>query len=646
MKNFAQIPWLVLACAVFVFVFSGLFSYLVLDHIPHINDEISYLFQAKIFMLGKFYVPSPCAKEFFNFTHIINNGKWYSQYPPGYPILLLFGLLIGAPWIINPSLASLAIILFYFLGKEIYNVKVGVWTSFLGTISIWYLVMSSTMMSHLSCTFFITLFLLYVFKSLKKPSIMNGFFSGLGLGMAFLIRPQAAIFIGLPFVLFYAIKMLSKLHIMWKNALTIFSIILVFILFFGIFNQITNGHPLKMGYEISHGKEHGFGFGKTGYTDIKHNPFLGFYQIGKYMEELNSHLFGWPLSSFFLFIPLILTFNIKNKHSQYDLLLFSGFLALLIPLFFYWGTYVLIGARMVFESIPIFLLLSARGLEKTTFLISNNKNKILGNKIIIGVFAVFILHAFFIHLPNWANPPDTQWYYHGFSNNYALVNAEFHRTIKKLCPKNSLLIQKYIYNPIEWFPYGWLGSGFLNNAPLLKNEIIYTDYIKIKTNDLFECYPERNVFIFYGTLEKGMIVPVYQEDNIIKLKSPIKPENINDNKFEIINSPVEFFTLYSENFKKFINELFSKENYINIDVPYLSEKGEQNITQENYKKASYFFEAALQIEKNPNIRFMLLNKLSQCYLKTGDINSVKIISKFLKKYEETKLYNIIPERGF
>jgi len=646
MKKIAQIPWLVLACAVFVFVFSGLFSYLVLDHSPHINDEISYLFQAKIFKLGKFYVPSPCAKEFFNFTHIINNGKWYSQYPPGHPIILLFGLLIGAPWIINPFLASLGIILFYFLGKEIYNVKVGIWASFLGAISIWYLVMSSTMMSHLSCAFFITLFLLFFFRSLKKPSIRNGFFCGLGLGMAILIRPQAAIFICIPFVFFYAIKMLSKLKIMWKNALTVFSIILVFILFFGFFNQSTNGHPLKMGYEVSHGKEHGFGFGKTGYTDIKHSPFLGFYQIGQYMEELNSHLFGWPLSSFFLVLPLILTFRIKDKYNQYDFLLFSGFIALLIPLFFYWGTYVLIGARMVFESIPILLLLNARGLEKTKFLISNNKNKILAKKILICVLAVFILHAFFIHLPTWANPPVTQWYYHGFSKNYARVNADFHRTIKKICPKNSLIIQRYIYNPVEYFPYGWLGSGFLNNDPLLKNEVIYTDYIELRTNDLFECYPKRNVFIFYGTLEKGMIVPVFQIGNKIKLKSPVFPENIDDNKFEIINSPVEFFTLYSENFKKFINELFSKENYINIDVPYLSEKGDQYISQNKYKEASYFLEAAIQIEKNPKVRFVLLNKLSRCYLKIGDINSAKKISKSMVKYKETKLYNIIPERGF
>ncbi|MFB0564999.1 MAG: hypothetical protein ACETWK_04905, partial [Candidatus Aminicenantaceae bacterium] len=113
-----KVPWLVIGCSLFVFIFTNLFSFFVFHHIPHINDEISYLFQANIFKSGKLYAPSSCEKEFFNFTHIINNGKWYSQYTPGYPFLLMLALFINAPWLLNPLLAALSIILFYFLGKE------------------------------------------------------------------------------------------------------------------------------------------------------------------------------------------------------------------------------------------------------------------------------------------------------------------------------------------------------------------------------------------------------------------------------------------------------------------------------------------------------------------------------------------------
>jgi len=96
-------------------------------------------------------------------------------------------LLIGAPWILNPFLSSLSIILLYFIGKEIYNSNVGILAAFLGAISILFLLMSSSMISHTSGLFFTSFFLLFLFRSLKNPSITNGLFTGLGLGMALLI---------------------------------------------------------------------------------------------------------------------------------------------------------------------------------------------------------------------------------------------------------------------------------------------------------------------------------------------------------------------------------------------------------------------------------------------------------------------------
>jgi len=185
------------------------------------------LFQAKIFKTGQLYASSPCAKDFFNFTHIINNGKWYSQYTPGYPFLLLLGLVIQAPWLINPLLAAFSIILFYFLGKEIYDSQVGLLAAIFGSISIWFLLMSSTMMSHISCMFFISLFLLFLFRSFKKPSIINGLLAGLGLGMAFLIRPYSALLISVPFLLFYASKLFKNFKIMLRNSIALILILTI-----------------------------------------------------------------------------------------------------------------------------------------------------------------------------------------------------------------------------------------------------------------------------------------------------------------------------------------------------------------------------------------------------------------------------------
>jgi len=178
MRNTEKIPPVVFLCALFVFLFCSSFSYFILDHTPRIQDEIAYNFQAKIFLSGRLYAPSPTPAGSFDFPHVVNNGRWYAQYPPGFPLLLLLGLLIKAPWLINPILAGLSIFLFYFLGREMYGRKVGIFAAVLGSLSIWLLVLSSTMMSHTGSMFFMTLFLIFLFKSQHRPTLVNGIAAG------------------------------------------------------------------------------------------------------------------------------------------------------------------------------------------------------------------------------------------------------------------------------------------------------------------------------------------------------------------------------------------------------------------------------------------------------------------------------------
>ncbi len=371
-----NIPWPVIACALFVFVFTNLFSFFIFNHTPRVHDEIDNIFQAKIFKSGRLFVPSPCAKEFFDFPHMINNGRWYSQYTPGYPSLLLLGVLIQAPWLVNPLLAALSIILFYFLGKEIFNSKVGILAAVLGAVSIWFLVMSSTMMSHTSSLFFTSFFLLFVFRSLKKPSATNGLFAGLGLGMAFLIRPYNALLLSFPFLLYYALKLIREPKKRLKNATAFILITLAFLSVLLIYNQMTNGHPLRMGYLVSYGKEHGLGFGRTGYTDIPHTPYLGALRISESLGALNKYLFGWPLSSFLALLPLLWIAKLSKENRKKDMLLLAGFFSMAVGLSFYWGIHVFIGPRMFFEVTVIFLLLSAHGITELPALLSRKFKKL------------------------------------------------------------------------------------------------------------------------------------------------------------------------------------------------------------------------------------------------------------------------------
>ena len=644
-----RIPWPVVLCALLVFLFTNLISYFIFDHIPHINDEIVYLFQAQIFLSGKLYYPSPCGREFFDFTHIINNGKWYGQYPFGYPLLLVFGILLNAPWIVNTLFAAFSIIIFFFLGKEIYDQKTGIIAAVLGSVSIWFLLMSSTMMSHTSCMFFTSVFLLFLFRSLKNPSLMNGLIAGLGLGMAFLIRPYTAFFISLPFLIFYAFNLLKNLRKKLKNMAAFTLILMISIFSLLLYNYLTNDNFLTFGYEISHGKSHGIGFGKAGYTNIPHTVFLGFSQVFNYIKSLNKYLFGWPLSSFFTIVPLFFLMKKNPGYRKKDLLLTSGFFTLLMSLFFFWGTYILIGARMVFEALPLLILLSARGLDEVSKISLDKFKKInrgTFNKALIFILIIFSAYAFFIRFPRWIWPPETEWYYHGYANKYAAVTSNINRTLESVDLKKSLVIMKFIYHPIEYFPYGWWGSGFLYNDPQLENNIIYARDRGKDNIDLIQCFPERKFYLFLGTLEKGMLLPVDKKGEQLTYGDPIGSVKKGRKYIELIDRPQKFFNLYSVEYSKFIDHIFGQNDLLSIDVSSLFETGKNHKAQKDYETAAFYFEASLQIEKHPEVRNQILNHLVACYLKSGRIEEARVITQRLEKQIHRKLYNVFPEKGF
>lgn len=644
-----KIPWQVIACALFVLIFTNLFSFFIFDHIPHINDEIAYLFQAKIFKTGRLFAPSPCGKESFDFTHMVNNGKWYSQYPPGFPILLVGGLIFGAPWIINTLLAALSIVIFYLLGTELYSRRIGILAAFLGTISIWFLIMSSSMMSHTSCMFFCSLFLLFWFRSLKNPTVWNGVFAGASLGMALIIRPHPAAFFSLPFLVYIGISFLKNLKFRFKNIISLGLLLMLFFAILLVYNQITNGHPLRMGYEVAH-TDHGLGFGKAGYSDVPHSPEMGAFNLVQYIEELNYHLFGWPLSSLIIFIPLLLVAPPRKETRKTDILLSSGFFSLFFSLYFYWGTYVLIGPRMIFETLPVIIVLAARGLYETPNLLTKIFKKVEYRKavtITTIITLLLVLYAFLIRLPSMVWIPDAQWFYQGYAYKFSRVAPDLHNRIVKSAPKNSLVIIKLSYYPRKYLPNGWWGSGFQYNDPQLSNDYIYAQYREGKFGELLDCYPQRKILLYYGTLEKGMLIPIIEVKGKITVDKAFPADEASQKCIELIEDPIKFHKLYSPAFTAFIQELYAQDDFYTKDVFYLFEKSQEAFNLKAYEQAVLYLEAGLQIEKDPFVRFFYLNRLANCYLKTGNIKESKIITEKINTSDEiTNYYNVLPEKGF
>lgn len=490
--GFETVPaWiLVSSLSVFVFITTNIGSYFIFEHIPHIQDSIDQVFHGKIFLLGQLKVPSHEPREFFDFTHMINNGWWYSEYPPGHSFLMSIGHIFNAPWIINPLFGSLCIVIFYFIGKEMFSERIGRLSALLGSLSPFLIFMSSEFMNHTTTLFFVSLFALGFVRMVNQKRIRDGLLCGFAIGYALNIRPMTAGAVAVPYAI-YAIVKLIKLFWREKNfsvhsdffrfviaclSALIASAVMVSVLL--AFNYYTNGDPFLFGYVVLWGKNHEPGFGHSGWGE-PHTPKRGLIQTLNNLNALNKYLFEIPIPALFFALLSIMSPSVKI----WDLLLLASASSLSFAYFFYWFQDWCFGPRFMFESTYAFIILSARGIIalpsifKEYFQTRNLQR-------VKGVLAIAIVICFCVGFSS--NLPAL---IKTYSNNYWGVNRKVQNAVKNMNIKNAVIFVRSYY-----------GSVFAENHPLLESDIIYVRDLEDEKNaKIKEKFPDRKFYIANGS---------------------------------------------------------------------------------------------------------------------------------------------------
>ncbi len=143
-----------------------------------------------------------------------------------------------------------------------------------------------------------------------------------------------------------------------------------------------------------------------------------------------------------------------------------------------------------------------------------------------------------------------------------------------------------------------------------------------------------------------MLIPLKKDGDNILCGEPISLDKNGKKYIELINNPKKFFKVYSSDFGNFLDNVYEKNKFSDIDVSRLIELGSFSKKNRNYEEAVFYFEAALQIEKHPEIRYLVLSQLFACYLKAGKAAEAKIVSERIHDYDKGKFFNIFPEKGF
>ncbi|MGQ9678310.1 MAG: glycosyltransferase family 39 protein [bacterium] len=459
----------------FLFLVSNLVSYFVFEHLPHIQDSISQLFQARIFAQGKIHLPSPQFPDFFDYTHIINNGNWYSQYPWLHSFLLMLFVFLGIPWLLNPLLGALFILVLYHLGKELYDETTARIAVLLASFSPFIFNMSAEYMNHPSALLFATLFILFYFRTVhNKRPLQNALLAGISLGAVANIRPYTALAIAIPFA-FYALMLIlrhpRRLLIRFLS-LALAAGAVTSLLF--LYNYLTNGHPLIFGYVVKWGPGHEIGFGHSGWGP-PHTPYQGLLNLGNNFNLINKFLFESPWPALVL---LLIPFAAGTRN-RYDILLFAGFLALPLAYFFYWFHNVCFGPRFLYESSACLFLLGARGVKEIPRLLKNTfgLNPVPSHTQFL--FRAALLSILFT--TTIALPPLFKLYH-----TYGGVSALVHKTVQKARLNNALIFCDHF------------GNGFSYNRLDLQGPVVYAKDYGYLNAALTLAYPNRQYYFAKG----------------------------------------------------------------------------------------------------------------------------------------------------
>jgi hypothetical protein len=166
---------------------------------PNAGDEYAYLLSAEMFSQGRLSVPSPEHREFFDLFHVLNDGKFYGKYPPGWPLILAIGVSFGVPWVVNPILGGLTIYTLYSICRNHFAAGTDTLVLLLASANPFLVFNSASYFSHSACLLLVCLAFHALFDWMAAPrSTAAPAFFGLASGFAFAVRPFTAVAIFVP----------------------------------------------------------------------------------------------------------------------------------------------------------------------------------------------------------------------------------------------------------------------------------------------------------------------------------------------------------------------------------------------------------------------------------------------------------------
>ncbi len=369
MKFFCRLPasrlcdWLALVLSLGGFLAAAWVTWHIYDAVPHIEDELAYVWQANLLTDGRLSLPSPEYTESFLVPFVVDHeGLRFGKYPPGWPAVLSLGVLLGLRAWVNPLLAGLGVWLTYRLGRRVFNPGVGLLAAALTLTSPFFLLNSGSLLSHplglvLSAGFALAWLAAFGPNPARRPWLPT-LAAGLLLVALQLTRPLTALAVALPFCIHGLVRLRQGSWAERRRLLAVALAGLVGVGLYLLWQYTLTGDPLLNPYTLWWPYDRvGFGVG-IGVTESGHTIKNALSNLRLNFLAGSADLFGWGLFSF-LFLPFGLWAARRNASA---LLLGGIFPSLVLVYLAYWIGAALYGPRYYYEGLFSLTIFSAAGI--------------------------------------------------------------------------------------------------------------------------------------------------------------------------------------------------------------------------------------------------------------------------------------------
>jgi hypothetical protein len=340
----------------------------VFEEIPHIEDEMAYVWQTKVIARGHLTVPEPEHRASFLVPFVVDhNGQRFGKYPLGWPVVLAIGVFLGARSLVNPLLAGFGVWLVYRLGQRIFSTPVGLLAAALTVTSPFFLMNSGSLLSHplglvLSAAFMLAWLNAWdpLLGEDGSQRWLAAITAALAIGVLALTRPLSALALAAPFAP-QGIYLLLRGDRSIRLRLVVFGILAAAVasLLFAWQFAVT-GDPFLNPYTLWWDYDRvGFGPGH-GLIEGGHTLSQAWINTQFSLKVGASDLLGWGKHSW-IFLPFGLA-SVLWRRSWGRLQLAGVALSFVAVYLAYWIGSWLFGPRYYYEALFSLMILTAAGI--------------------------------------------------------------------------------------------------------------------------------------------------------------------------------------------------------------------------------------------------------------------------------------------